>query len=144
VNQRIDVTVNKILMDFKIWINQKLSPLYPWMFIVLFLFFSNAFKLLIPFSNIGVIQFPLIIIAYGMTFYMYYSLNLWKYAIRGTLYLILPVAVICVLLYYKDKITPVFKNYAKQFFKKSKIEEETYKIFSEKYGEIEIKINCIN
>lgn len=74
------------------------QQLFPWMFIFLFLFV--ALKYVIPFGNFVVIQLPISIIAYTIFFWLFATVGFTSFAIKGSLWVVVPIAVICFTLYF--------------------------------------------
>lgn len=109
----VNETTGKIVAEIKAWIYQTLSPAFPWIFIILFLVVVGALKAAVPFSGIVVVQLPLVLFAYAMAFYLFSELGLVAFAIKGTLWLLMPVVLSCVVIY-------VFRKSLRQRLKAAK------------------------
>jgi predicted Holliday junction resolvase-like endonuclease len=127
INQRITVAVNnavmKIVNEIKAWIYEELVPFFPWMFIISFLLLYVALKSVIPFANFSIVQLSLSIIAYSICFYLFAKVGLMSFAIKGSLWFIAPIAIICAVLYlFKNSIFPKIASLNNSFI--SKISEQ--------------------
>ena len=122
VSTAVNNAVLQVVEEIKVWIYEILTPFFPWMFIFLFLFLFVLLKYVIPFGNFVVIQLPLSIIAYTISFWLFATVGLTSYAIKGSLWVVVPIAVICFTLYFSrnyilprltalnDKLTSKFKD----------------------------------
>jgi hypothetical protein len=109
--QQVTIAVNnavaQVVNEIKAWIYQVLTPLFPWMFIISFLLLFVALKAAIPLSTIAVMQIFLSLISYILTFWLFAQLGLTSFAVKGTLYFVLPIAVISIAMNLcRDKIFP--------------------------------------
>lgn len=99
-NQVITAAVNnavtQVVNEIKVWIFQALAPLFPWMFIIIFLLFFLALKAVIPLSTMNVMQIILSLISYIVTFWLFAQLGLTSFALKGTLYFVIPIASVVV------------------------------------------------
>lgn len=116
ISKYLDIAINKIVLDVKEWIHAKLIPIYPWAFIILFLFISAALKYLVPMSGVGIIQLTLTFLSYIFTFLMFYFVGLAYFALKGTFYLMIPFLIIGVIVYFKDKLFLLTKKYSNNKF----------------------------
>ena len=110
-SQKVTTAVNnavaQVVNEIKAWIYQVLTPLFPWMFIISFLLLFVALKAAIPLSTIAVMQVFLSLISYILTFWLFAQLGLTSFAIKGTLYFVLPIAVIAIAMNLcRDRILP--------------------------------------
>ena len=126
VTQQVTTAVNnavfQVAEEIKAWIYEILTPFFPWMFIFLFLFLFVVLKYVIPFGNFVVIQLPLSIIAYTISFWLFSTVGLTSFAIKGSLWVVVPIAGICFTLYFSrnyilpkltalnDRLTSKFKD----------------------------------
>ena len=111
VSQKITIAVNNAVVqvtnEIKAWIYQVLTPLFPWMFIISFLLLFVALKAAIPLSTIAVMQIFLSLISYILTFWLFAQLGLVSFAVKGTLYFVIPIVIIAISMHFcRDKIFP--------------------------------------
>jgi len=104
MTQQVTTAVNnavlQVVEEIKAWVYEILTPFFPWMFIFMFLFIFVVLKYVIPFGNFVVIQLPLSIIAYTISFWLFATVGLTSFAIKGSLWVVVPIAVICFTLYF--------------------------------------------
>lgn len=122
VTTAVNNAVLQVVEEIKAWIYEILTPFFPWMFIFMFLFLFVVLKYVIPFGNFVIIQLPLSIIAYTISFWLFATVGLTSFAIKGSLWVVVPIAVICFTLYFSrnyilpkltalnDRLTSKFKD----------------------------------
>jgi hypothetical protein len=105
----VQTVTEKVVTQTKIWIFEALKPFFPWIFILFFLSLFAALKAIIPFSNIFLIQLPLVLTSYIFSFWLFAKQELSSFALIGTLWLFIPVAITTIIFYlgrsyFKPKI----------------------------------------
>ncbi len=107
VTTKINNEAQDVVFQIKEWVKNGLAPIFPWMFVIFFLLLSGALKAIIPFSNIVIIQLPIVIFSYLMALRLFIQLDLTSFAIKGSLWFFIPIAATCLVLYlFRDIIGP--------------------------------------
>lgn len=97
----------QLIMETRSWIYETLKPFFPWIFIIFFLLLFAAFKAIIPFSNILIIQLPLVTTSYIISFWLFAKQGLSSFALTGTFWLFIPVSIsICIIFLCKNYLKP--------------------------------------
>jgi hypothetical protein len=95
----VSSVTQQLVTQTKNWIYETLKPFFPWIFIIFFLLLFAALKAIIPFSNIFLIQLPLVVSSYVVSFWLFAKQGLSAFAITGTFWLFIPVVIAGIIVY---------------------------------------------
>ncbi len=98
-----DKIIAEVTESIKAWIYKTLEPVFPWMFLVLFLVLFGALKMIIPFSNYTAIQIPIFLGSYGLIFSMFYILDIAIFALEATFWFLLPIVTVSLIIFFFRK-----------------------------------------
>ena len=100
----INETTHQVIAQIKAWIYEILRPVFPWLFIIFFLLLFGALKFTIPLSNIMQIQLALAVVSYAVSFWIFFKIGLFNFAIKGTLWFLLPFIITCLIVWFFQNI----------------------------------------
>ncbi len=90
----VNETTNQVISQIKAWIYEIMRPVFPWLFIIFFLLLFVALKFAIPLSNFTKIQLAIAIVSYAVSFWIFYKIGLLAFAVKGSLWFLLPIMII--------------------------------------------------
>jgi len=103
----VNNAVLQAMEKFRMWIVEALTPFFPWIFIIFFLLLFGALKAAIPFSDIVIIQIPILLISYIFSFILFAKIGLTAFAIKGTFWFMVPIIMSCIFFYlFRNTIMP--------------------------------------
>jgi Sec-independent protein translocase protein TatA len=121
INDRVKAvvieTTQEVIFQLKAWLYEIMKPVFPWLFIIFFLILYVALKFAIPLSNFVQMQLAIAAASYAISFYIFSKIGLSAFAVKGSLWFLLPI-IMSFLGFW------LFRNKTKIFGSKSKAMSE--------------------